>query len=116
MDTRTPKPSTQQSETCQSCLRVADASRLEYRRGDRVVRNGALLQCDLCERLACAECMGVYDILSGYDFLCHACAREVEPGRLRAAAQNQPAGGPERKDLAPKPRVVSQRHNADRDT
>jgi hypothetical protein len=91
----------EQPEICPSCRRLADARRLEYRRGDRVVRNGALLQCDLCERLACADCMGVYDILSGYDFLCHVCARAVEPGRLRAAsAQNQPplATGP--KELA----------------
>jgi hypothetical protein len=88
-------------ETCQACLRSVDASRLEYRRGDRVIRNGALLQCDVCERLACADCMGVYDILSGYDFLCHPCAREVDPSRLRAAiAQNQPARPYETKEVA----------------
>jgi hypothetical protein len=78
-------------ETCRCCRRVPDAARLEYRRGDRVVRNGALLQCDVCERLACADCLGVYDILSGYDFLCHDCARQIEPTRLQTAlAQNQP--------------------------
>jgi hypothetical protein len=38
-----------------------------------VVRNEALLQCDICERYACAECLQVYDIFSGYDFLCHDC-------------------------------------------
>jgi hypothetical protein len=94
-------------EICRSCLRSADASRLEYRRGDRVIRNGALLQCDLCERLACAECMGVYDILSGYDFLCRDCVREVDPSRLRAAvAQNQPARRPEAKEVAAFPRAT----------
>jgi hypothetical protein len=102
-------------QTCQSCQRDADASRLEYRRGDRVIRNGALLQCDVCERLACADCMGVYDLLSGYDFLCRDCAREIDPPRLRALiTQNQPArpsglkelaappGGP----VAPRPRAL----------
>jgi hypothetical protein len=94
-------------ETCRSCLRPVDASRLEYRRGDRVIRNGSLLQCDLCERLACAECMGVYDILSGYDFLCRDCAREVDPSRLRAAiAQNQPVRRLEAKEVAALPRAA----------
>lgn len=60
--------------------------------------------------------MGVYDILSGYDFLCHACAREVEPARLRAAAQIQPAHAPERKDLAPQPGPVARRRNGAIDT
>jgi len=58
-------------------------SRLEYRRGEHVVHNHDLLQCDICERFACADCLGVYDIYSGYDFLCHACARELEEARRR---------------------------------
>ena len=44
-----------------------------------MVRNEALLQCDICERYACAECLQVYDIFSGYDFLCHECAQGFEP-------------------------------------
>ena len=39
------------------------------------------MQCDVCERFACAACLEVYDILSGYDFLCHTCARELLPPR-----------------------------------
>ncbi|HYN04769.1 MAG TPA: hypothetical protein VE359_20125 [Vicinamibacteria bacterium] len=58
-------------------------NRLEYRRGDAFVHNHALLQCDICERYACAECLRVYDIYSGYDFLCHHCARELEQARLQ---------------------------------
>ena len=42
-----------------------------------------LLQCDICERYACADCLRVYDIYSGYDFLCHECARELERARLK---------------------------------
>jgi hypothetical protein len=38
-----------------------------------------MLQCDVCERYACSECLQVYDILSGYDFLCHDCARGFGP-------------------------------------
>jgi hypothetical protein len=38
-----------------------------------------MLQCDVCERYACAECLQVYDIFSGYDFLCHECARGFGP-------------------------------------
>jgi hypothetical protein len=60
-----------------------DASRLLYRRGDHVLHNASLLQCDICERYACADCLRVYDILSGYDFVCHDCARELEEARLR---------------------------------
>jgi hypothetical protein len=46
-----------------------------------VICQEALLQCDICERFACAECLKVYDIFSGYDFLCHECARELaDPG------------------------------------
>jgi hypothetical protein len=33
------------------------------------------LQCDVCERYACALCLEVYNIFSGYDFLCHICAQ-----------------------------------------
>lgn len=40
------------------------------------MRHATLLQCDVCERFACAECLEVYDILSGYDFLCDECARQ----------------------------------------
>ncbi len=66
------------SSTCQSCRRTADDTLLSYRKGNDVVRHEALLQCDICERYACAECLRVYDIFSGYDFLCDACARELE--------------------------------------
>lgn len=88
-------------QTCQSCRKPADASGLEYRRGERVICHGALLQCDLCERYACSHCMGVYDILSGYDFLCRDCSRQVDPSGLRAiAAQNPPDRTSESKELA----------------
>jgi len=63
------------SSTCQSCRRAASDLLLTYRKGDDIVRHEALLQCDICERFACAECLQVYDIFSGYDFLCHECAR-----------------------------------------
>ena len=69
--------------SCQSCRQAVTESRLEYRRGDTVIHNHALLQCDICERYACAECLRVYDIYSGYDFLCHECARELEQARLK---------------------------------
>ncbi len=69
--------------SCQSCRRAVDADRLAYRGGDHVLHNAALLQCDICERYACADCLRVYDILSGYDFLCHECARELEEARLK---------------------------------
>ena len=50
----------------------------------RVARSPAsLLQCDVCERYACADCLSVYDILSGYDFLCDACAREIETASVK---------------------------------
>ena len=68
---------------CQSCRQAVTPSRLEYRRGASVVHNHDLLQCDICERFACADCLGVYDIYSGYDFLCHQCARELEEARRR---------------------------------
>ena len=63
---------------CQSCLRPASEPLLSYRKGSAVVRNESLLQCDICERYACAECLQVYDIFSGYDFLCHECAKGFE--------------------------------------
>lgn len=44
-----------------------------------MVHNEGFLQCDVCERFACAECLKVYDILSGYDFLCHECAEAFGP-------------------------------------
>jgi hypothetical protein len=67
---------------CQSC-RQDVTGRLAYRKGEHVVHDGDLLQCDICERFACAECLRVYDIYSGYDFLCHCCAQELEQARLR---------------------------------
>jgi hypothetical protein len=60
---------------CQSCRRSTSEGELCYRKGDEFVRHDALLQCDVCERFACSECLEVYDILSGDDFLCHTCAR-----------------------------------------
>jgi hypothetical protein len=61
--------------TCQSCRRSATDQLLDYRRSESVVHHEGFLQCDVCERYACAECLEVYDIISGYDFLCHECAR-----------------------------------------
>jgi hypothetical protein len=69
--------------SCQSCRQAVDEGRLLYRRGQGVVRNEALLQCDICERFACADCLRVYDIYSGYDFLCHECARELQDARAK---------------------------------
>ncbi len=66
----------QPPSTCQSCRRSASEGLLSYRKGAAVVKNEALLQCDVCERYACAECLQVYDFFSGYDFLCHECARQ----------------------------------------
>lgn len=60
---------------CQSCHRAVTESLLSYRKGATIVRHEVFLQCDICERFACAECLQVYDIFSGYDFLCHDCAR-----------------------------------------
>jgi hypothetical protein len=68
---------------CESCHQAVTPSRLEYRRGHQVVHNHDLLQCDICERFACADCLGVYDLYSGYDFLCHACARGLEEARRK---------------------------------
>ena len=69
--------------SCQSCRQPVTASRLQYRRGEAIVHDRDLLQCDICERYACAECLRVYDIYSGYDFLCHDCARELEMARVK---------------------------------
>jgi hypothetical protein len=62
-------------DTCQSCRRSATPTLLTYRKGSATVHNEALLQCDVCERYACALCLEVYNIFSGYDFLCHICAQ-----------------------------------------
>jgi hypothetical protein len=64
---------------CQSCRRLSSEPLLRYQKGSSVVCRDGFLQCDICERFACAECLRVYDILSGYDFLCHECARGFEP-------------------------------------
>ncbi len=60
---------------CQSCRRTATESLLRYRKGESLVHNETFLQCDVCERFACADCLAVYEIVSGYDFLCHECAQ-----------------------------------------
>jgi hypothetical protein len=70
----------QPPSTCQACRQTASASRLAYRKGGSVVQREGFLQCDICERYACASCLEVYDIFSGYDFLCHECARTFSPG------------------------------------
>jgi len=58
---------------CQSCRRPATVQSLTYARGQAVVHHETLLQCDVCERYACAECLQVYQIVSAYDFICHEC-------------------------------------------
>lgn len=68
---------------CQSCRRTVTEGLLDYRKGASHVPQENLLQCDVCERYACAECLRVYDIFSGYDFLCDACAREMERARVK---------------------------------
>ncbi len=68
--------------SCQSCRQAVTESRLVYRKGSAEIHNQALLQCDICERFACAECLRVYDIFSGYDFLCHECARGIGASTL----------------------------------
>ena len=68
----------QPPSACQACHRAPQGA-LDYRRGEETVHRETLLQCDVCERYACADCLEVYDILSGYDFLCHECARVVLP-------------------------------------
>ena len=66
--------------TCQACHREARGPLLDYQRGATCLHRESLLQCDICERFACAECLAVYDILSGYDFVCHDCARQLGRG------------------------------------
>jgi len=66
--------------TCQACHREASGSMLEYSRDGACLHRDTLLQCDICERFACAFCLAVYDILSGYDFVCHECARQLGRG------------------------------------
>jgi hypothetical protein len=75
----------QPADTCQACRRHATPVRLTYRKGSATVCNEALLQCDVCERYACADCLEVYNIFSGYDFLCHTCAQTfgAPPPRTR---------------------------------
>ena len=65
--------------SCQSCRRDVCSGLLTYKKGVAVVRQDNFLQCDVCERFACADCLQVYDILSGYDFLCHTCAQHLVP-------------------------------------
>ena len=72
----------QPSSRCQSCQRAPVGALLSYRKGSSVVDREGLLQCDVCERFACAECLEVYDIFSGYDFLCHQCASQFAPPAL----------------------------------
>ena len=64
--------------SCQSCRREVTEGALDYRKGSGIVHHQGLLQCDVCERFACADCLRVYDIVSGYDFLCDHCAREMK--------------------------------------
>jgi hypothetical protein len=75
----------QPADTCQACRKHATPMLLTYRKGSATVHNEALLQCDVCERFACAECLEVYNIFSGYDFLCHTCAQSfgAPPPRSR---------------------------------
>jgi hypothetical protein len=89
----------QPSRACQSGRLPVEPRRLRYRRGEDVVHEASLLQCDVCERFACPDCLR--DTLLGYDFLCHDCAREMESTRLEdvrrwpphvALAQNPPRG------------------------
>jgi hypothetical protein len=75
----------QPPSACQACRQSATESRLAYRKGGSVVHREGFLQCDICERYACADCLEVYDIFSGYDFLCHECAQtfSAPPGGER---------------------------------
>ena len=71
----------QPPSTCQACHKEVRGNLLDYRRGNACLHRESLLQCDICERFACADCLRVYDILSGYDFVCHECATQLEePG------------------------------------
>ena len=69
----------QPPSTCQACRQSVSESRLAYKKGGSVVHREGFLKCDICERYACADCLEVYDIFSGYDFLCHACALTFSP-------------------------------------
>jgi hypothetical protein len=64
---------------CQACRQPASDRSLSYRKGSGIVHNESFLQCDVCERYVCADCLEVYDIFSGYDFLCHECAKGFAP-------------------------------------
>jgi len=64
---------------CQACRSTVSQGLLSYKRGADVIHRESLLQCDVCERFACSSCLQVYDILSGYDFLCRDCARQLLP-------------------------------------
>ena len=66
---------TEPTSRCQACRRSPPEGSLRYRKGPDLVPRDTLLQCDVCERYACADCLQVYDIVSEYDFLCHECAR-----------------------------------------
>ncbi len=44
-------------EICQACQRPASPAALAYRKGDRLVSHDSFLQCDVCERLLCADCL-----------------------------------------------------------
>ena len=69
----------QPPSTCQACRRSATDGLLNYRKSESIVPHEGFLQCDVCERYACDACLEVYDILSGYDFLCHECAKGFTP-------------------------------------
>lgn len=70
------------SELCQSCHRPQNPEALAYRKGEARVSHASFLQCDVCERLLCSACLQIYDILSGEDFLCSACAAQL-PSAVR---------------------------------
>lgn len=74
------------TSACRSCHRAATAQALEYRKGAEKAHYPNLLQCDVCERELCSDCLEIYDILSGHDFLCHDCAHQfrVQGGPISA--------------------------------
>ncbi|MCL4821983.1 MAG: hypothetical protein KJ067_22885 [Vicinamibacteria bacterium] len=77
-------------QTCQACQRPASPQALAYRKGDSIVSHDSFLQCDVCERLLCADCLQIYDILSGDDFLCAACAASLAAGTTTRPAARPP--------------------------
>jgi hypothetical protein len=77
-------------EICQACQRPASPEALAYRKGERFVSHDSFLQCDVCERLLCAACLQIYDILSGDDFLCDACAASLPTGRASRPSARPP--------------------------